>query len=225
MTLVRTISFAAATAVAVCLSPLAAGAVTVSENIFFDDAANNGLHSFTTASGDYLLTPTNFQSSSQCADAVVTPPANGRCLIEDHQGTVTTLTRTNNAAFTLDDFYFLLTGNGKGKANAITVTGSNGATSTFYLGAIFANVTFEHGGAAGALTKDTGYVASFTTAPFDLFTNVTSVTWTAAKDAQIRLDNIAVHYDTPEVPLPAGGMLLAGGLAALAALRRKRNAA
>lgn len=220
---IRALYLAAAVTVATCLAPFAAGAVTVSENIFFDDAPNNGLHSFTTASGDYLLTPTKFQSSSLCADAVVTPPANGRCLIKKKRGVVTTLTRTTGGTFTLDNFYFLLTGNGKGSNNAITVTGSNGATSSFYLGAIFANVTFEHGGAAGALVKNTGYVASFLTAPYDLFKNVTSVTWTAAKDAQIRLDNIGVHYDTPAVPLPAGGLLLVGALGGLAVLRRRKS--
>lgn len=220
---IRALYLAAAMAVATSIAPFAADAVTVSENIFFDDAANNGLKNFTTASGDYFLTPTKFQSSSLCADAVVTPPTNGRCLIEKKQGVVTTLTRTTGGAFTLDDFYFLLTGKGKGGNNSITVTGSNGATSTFSLGAVFANVSLEHGGAAGALVKNNGYVASFLTAPYDLFQNVTSVTWTAAKHAQIRLDNIGVHYDTPAVPLPAGGLLLIGALGGLAVLRRRKS--
>lgn len=214
---------ALAGAVAISAVPMVGVAATVSESIFFDDAANNGLSSFTTATGDYFLTPTNFQSSSQCADPVLGPSANGRCLIEDRQGIVTTLTRIDGSAFTLESFYFLLTGNGSGRENAITVTGSNAIGSTFYLGGLFGNVSFENGGAAGALVKDEGYVADFLASPFDIFKGVTSITWTAAASAQIRLDDINVSYEMPDVspvPLPAGGGLLLIGLGGLMALRR-----
>ena len=110
----------------------------VTQLIHFDDA-NNGASTYTTADGNFYFAPTNFQSSTLCADDT-DPPGNGSCLIESRQGELPEMTRlTGDNSFSLDSFYFLLTGNGTGTSNAITVTGT--ATETYHLGGIFSNIT------------------------------------------------------------------------------------
>ena len=56
----------------------------VTQLIHFDDA-NNGASTYTTADGNFYFAPTNFQSSTLCADDT-DPPGNGSCLIESRQG-------------------------------------------------------------------------------------------------------------------------------------------
>jgi hypothetical protein len=41
---------------------------------------------------------------------------------------------------------------------------------------------------------------------------------------QVRIEGLTVRYDAAVVPLPAGGLLLIGAFATLAALRRRRGA-
>lgn len=188
--------FMAALAAGVLAVPMAASAALVTQLIHFDDAGN-GWKWYSTADRNFLFDPTNFQSSTQCADS--TNGGNGSCVIEGTQGVLPLMTRPTNGTllqgsaskdpyesplvpganqlFTLDSFYFLLTGNGTGAENAITVTGSNSASFTFQLGGTYAgnpNVTFyegpNEGDPAGALTKLTGYVVTFG----DLFKDVTS---------------------------------------------------
>ncbi|HRF84401.1 MAG TPA: hypothetical protein PLO34_08265, partial [Pseudoxanthomonas sp.] len=174
--------------------------------IHFDDATN-GWKWYSDKDLNFLFDPTNLQSSSLCADS--TNGGNGSCVIEGTQGVLPRMTRPENGPqsqgdtnddpdvsgtdqkFTLDAFYFLLTGNGEGAANAITASGSNGKSFTFQLGGTYAGpvanspvVTFyEDSLAAGALVKQTGYVATFG----DLFDDVTWIQFSAPTTAQVRL--------------------------------------
>ena len=140
-------------------APMAANADTVTQLIHFDDA-NNGWKWYSDVDKNFLFDPTNLQSSVQCADS--TNGGNGSCVIEGTQGALPLMTRPEfgpqsqgsasqdpvvrgtDQLFTLDSFYFLLTGNGTGAANAITVTSST-ASFTFQLGGTYAggpDVTF-----------------------------------------------------------------------------------
>jgi hypothetical protein len=203
-------------AVAMLALPLAASAATVTQLIHFDDA-NNGWKWYSDVDKNFLFDPTNLQSSSLCADS--TNGGNGSCLIEGTQGVLPKMTRpttgptsqgggakdptgaSGEELFTLDSFYFLLTGKGTGAENAITVTGSNGATFTFQLGGNYDGlpnpplITFYDGanaGAdAGALVKNTGYIASFG----DLFADVKWIQFGAPDSAQVRLDCVVATFD------------------------------
>ena len=205
-----------------------ANAGLVTQLIHFDDASN-GDKWYSDVDKNFLFDPTNLQSSSLCADS--TDGGNGSCVIEGTQGVLPQMTRpetgpqsqgsTNqdpivsgdNLAFTLDSFYFLLTGKGRGSANAITVEGYTGVTLvdsfTFELDGIYAGpiatdpvVTFYEGtnagNAAGALVKDTGYIVTFG----DLFKDVTSIQFSAPTTAQVRLDCVVATFDgTTSEPL------------------------
>jgi hypothetical protein len=189
-----------------------ASAAEVTQLIHFDDA-NNGWKWYSDVDLNFLFDPTNLQSSVLCADS--TNGGNGSCVIEGTQTVLPKMTRPEvgpqsqgsasddpivsgtDQAFTLDAFYFLLTGKGEGADNAITATGSNGQSFTFQLGGNYdapgaPDVTFYVGGApAGDLVKDTGYVVSFG----DLFKDVTWIQFSAAKDAQVRLDCVVATFD------------------------------
>lgn len=210
----------AALAAAALVVPAAANADTVTQLIHFDDA-NNGWKWYSDKDLNFLFDPTNLQSSTLCADS--TNGGNGSCVIEGNQGVLPLMTRPTNGPqsqgsaskdpvvsglekFTLDSFYFLLTGNGEGAANAITATGSNGKTFTFQLGGTYSGplsplpstapaVTFYEGlnagGPAGALVKQTGYIVSFG----DLFQDVTSIQFSAPTTAQVRLDCVVATFD------------------------------
>lgn len=93
-------------------------AATVQQLIHFDDA-NNGAKTYTTSDGNFFFDPTNFQSSSSCADS--TNGGNGSCLIEGTQGSLPAMTRlTGDKTFSLDSFYFNLSGRG-GNPNSTAV--------------------------------------------------------------------------------------------------------
>lgn len=185
--------------------------------IHFDDA-NNGWKWYSDKNYNFLFDPTNLQSSTLCADS--TNGGNGSCVIEGTQQVLPRMTRPQygptsqgsaskdpdvsgvDQKFTLDAFYFLLTGKGEGANNAITATGSNGESFTFHLGGTYAGpinvdptVAFYEsdgdGDPAGALLKNTGYVASFG----NLFQDVTWIQFSAAKDAQVRLDCVVATFD------------------------------
>lgn len=264
MNIIRTIKgFSGTALVAVALLfGSAANADPVTQLIHFDDA-NNGWKWYSDADRNFLLDPTNLQSSTLCADS--TDGGNGSCVIESGQTVVTTMTRPENGTtlqghankdpdnsgadllFTLDSFYFLLTGNGTGAENAITVEGSNLASFTLMLGGTYAGpqatnpvVTFYEGpnagDPAGALVKNTGYIATFG----DLFEDVDWIKFTAPDSAQLRLDCIVNSFDgattqpassfdgrcggsTTQVPAPGGLALFGCGLLVLGLSRRLRQ--
>lgn len=196
-------------------APIAANAAMVTQLIHFDDATN-GWKWYSDVDKNFLFDPTNLQSSSLCANS--TNGGNGSCLIEGRQGVLPRMTRPENGPqsqgsasqdpvvsgtdqkFTLDSFYFLLTGRGTGAANAITAEGSNGATYTFELGGNYdaagaPDVSFyagaNAGDLAGALLKQTGYVVEFG----DLFKDVTWIQFGAPSTAQVRLDCIVTTFE------------------------------
>lgn len=210
----------AALVTGVLAAPIAATADTVTQLIHFDDASN-GWKWYSDKDLNFLFNPTNLQSSILCADS--TNGGNGSCVIEGTQGVLPLMTRpmtgpqsqgsTNQdpvvsgyQTFTLDSFYFLLTGNGEGAANAITVTGGTGTPGSVVVGAYtFAlgtnwdgiplpDVTFYEGinagDPAGNLLKQTGYIASFG----DLFADVTWIQFSAPTTAQVRLDCVVATF-------------------------------
>ena len=248
--------FLAILAVGLLAVPLAANAVT--QLIHFDDA-NNGWKWYSDADLNFLFDPTNLQSSVQCADS--TNGGNGSCVIEGSQGALPRMTRPEfgptiqgsasqgpvvsgtNQSFTLDSFYFLLTGNGTGAENAITVTSNTGVSFTFQLGGTYAAnpaVTFYEGlnagDAAGSLAKDTGYVATFGS----LFSGVSWIQFSAPSSANVRLDCVVATFNGTtteprssfsggcgngvQVPEPAALALLGLGLAGLGFARRRKAA-
>lgn len=58
-----------------------------------------------------------------------------------------------------------------------------------------------------------------------IFDGITYVSFIMATEGNGRVDDLTVSYDPPSiVPLPAGGLLLIGGLGALFAMRRRKVA-
>ncbi len=229
-----------------------ANADPVTQLIHFDDA-NNGWKWYSDVDNNFLFDPTNLQSSILCADS--TNGGNGSCVIEGGQTNLPRMTRPEfgptlqgssnkdpvisgiDLEFTLDSFYFLLTGRGEFGGNYMSVTGSNGAVATFQLGQTYANVTsYNGGGAAGALDWNTGYVATFGS----MFGDVTSIQFAAYGSAQTRIDCIVTTFDgtttqplssfnggcgpSTQVPEPGTLALLGMGLFGIGLARRRKKA-
>lgn len=214
-----------ALAAAALAAPMAASAAIVTQLIHFDDAGN-GWKWYSDKDRNFLFDPTNLQSATLCADS--TNGGNGSCVIEGTQGELPKMTRpaewgtapvageafgdngpnkkpsdyeiSGEESFTLNAFYFLLTGKGEGAENAITVTGSNEKSFTFALGSSWnaegaPDVRFYEGSnagnLAGDLVKDTGYIVTFG----DLFKDVTWIRFSAPSTAQLRLDCVVATFD------------------------------
>lgn len=229
----------------------ASAATMVTQLIHFDDIQGNGGTSYTTMDGNFLFTPTNFQSGN-CADS--TTNGNGSCVIEagaqgQRQGELPLMTRlTGDKLFSLDSFYFFFSGNGTG--NSITVTSSAAAPNnfkTFALGTTYTNI-FDYATGllvTGNLVHNTAYIADMSS--FTEFDNIVSVKFSASEDAQVRIDCVVATFDgvTDEplsgfkkgcgieedngggggignVPLPAGMPLMLAGLGAFAFLARRK---
>lgn len=214
--------FLAALAAGMLAVPMAASAAEVTQLIHFDDA-NNGWKWYSDKDLNFLFDPTNLQSSTQCADS--TNGGNGNCVIESTNGVLPLMTRpttgpsiqghANQAPdvsgaekFTLNAFYFLLTGQGgvADNLNAIFVKGNpNGGPEVTYefrledtYGGPFGVaplITFYEGPNAGtdagALEKLTGYIVEFG----DLFKDVTYIDFSATDSAQVRLDCVVATFE------------------------------
>jgi hypothetical protein len=186
--------------------------------------------------GGYIMEPVNIQGGL-CAD--------GKCTIETTQTVEPTLYREDEENFDLFSFYFLNTGNGAigdeqdgSPTNFVTLDlyGSfdDDSPVSFFFGnlqtfvdveAFGLNIVWFDGEGSDPgneadcfdtiICKNYGYVISLNDLGLDIFKAV----WSAAGDANARLDDLVVS----EVPLPAAGWLLLGGLGGLAAMRRRRS--
>jgi len=182
--------------------------------------------------GGYIMEPVNIQGGL-CAD--------GSCTIESTQTVEPTLYRDDFSNYDLLSFYFLNTGNGaigEPAANYTTLSlyDSYGAASSVYsfdfgneveFSAITAlGLTIDYFDGEGSdpasvqacfdekICKNYGYVIGLG----DFGLDIGRAIWTSAGDANARLDNLVVS----EVPLPAAGWLLLGGLGGIAAFRRRK---
>lgn len=155
------------------------------------------------------------------------------CLKEVQQGVVTTMTKVGGGAFDLTGFYFNLIGQGTRPrgVNDITVTGTFANNSTtslvFKIGDLLnsftnAAVTPATNPSLTNIAFNQGYLVSILNG---VFNNVVSVSWTTnstgVQSAQARLDNVTVADPAP-VPVPAAGLMLLGGLAAMGMARRRK---
>jgi len=186
--------------------------------------------------GGYIMEPVNIQGGL-CAD--------GKCTIETTQTIEPTLYREDQENFDLFSFYFLNTGNGAigdeqegNPTNFVTLdlydTFDGTIVHSFFFGNLqtFADVEdfgldivwFDGEGSDPGneaecfntiICKNYGYVISLN----ELGLDIGKAVWSAAGDANARLDDLVVS----EIPLPAAGWLLLGGLGGLAAMRRRHS--
>jgi hypothetical protein len=130
---------------------------------------------------------------------------NGNCLsggclaLNDNE----TTRLSGPGSFTLSGLSFNLLG--KGKGNALTVTGSNGTS-----------LSFDVEGYA----KNRYHTLAFSGA----FAGVSSIVFSTAGGGNVRIDDLGVTGPAP-VPLPAAAWLLLGGLGAIGALGRRARVA
>ena len=115
------------------------------------------------------------------------------------------LTKVGGGTFSLSSFWYQLLGKGSRESNTLIVTTNLGAMLTFAANLVGHN--------------DGGHVVDLTA--LSAFKNITSLTFSTNNGGNVRIDDLGIPA---AVPLPAGGLLLIGGLGALAALRRRKQA-
>ena len=217
----------AAGLVASVMAASSAQAVTVTTIIDFDNPSVPGGGSGYEVDG-YLFTDLNVQNSTQCAT--------GRCVQEETgQGLITTITRVDGEAFTLDEFYFSLQGNGQMATNSVSVesgpvsfayalgdTDADGAANGLI--SLYDNANNTIGGLLGVGVIDNSmgangpnYVVQYT----NEFVGVTSVSFFGALTANTRIDDIRLSRDVSAIPLPAAAWMLLAGLGSLMVVRRR----
>lgn len=221
---------------AFALSLFAGAASAATLTINFDDDGGTLVNDMGKKSyqvGGYIMDPVNIQGGL-CAD--------GSCTIESGQTIEPSLYREDLSQFDLYSFYFLNTGNGAAndgepgdnfvELNLFAAFGDVAPTATYYFGneMTFAEIQAQglsiayydgEGSDPGSVAacfdemicKNYGYVISMN----GLGDGIGEAIWSAAGDANARLDDIVVS----EVPLPAAGFLLLGGLGGLALMRRR----
>ena len=114
------------------------------------------------------------------------------------------LTKVGGGTFSLTSFWYQLLGKGHGLSNTLFVTTDLGGLLTFAANLVGHN--------------DGGHVVDVSA--LSAFQNITSLAFSTNGGGNVRIDDLAVPA---AVPLPAGGLLLIGGLGALAALRRRKQ--
>ena len=130
---------------------------------------------------------------------------------------VTVLTKVGGGAFDFSSIWFYLNGKVSDGTNALAIYETTNTLNRYD----FTQPAYSH---------NTGYTALLN------FTNVTSITFVSGgtcipnkpggkctDKGNARFDTAMLSYDTPRVPLPAGGLLLVSGLGALAAMRRRKS--
>jgi len=203
--------FSAAAAIALAASCTMASAATVDPvTITFDGTVAPGIKTY--AEGDFTFTglkkndlskqeKLNFSNDTHCLE--------GRCLFLN-PGDVVVMQLDGVATFSLLSLVFNFQGNPSDSAFSVVAAGASGPTSVTVNESTFVQQDF--------------WTYSFGVA----FQNVTSVTFYGLNNGNTRIDNLLAllddgDFNTPEVPLPATGLLLAGALGAAAGLRRRRN--
>ncbi|MDG4647585.1 VPLPA-CTERM sorting domain-containing protein [Roseibacterium sp. SDUM158017] len=216
----RMLSFGAAAALGLGLAGPASAAL-----ITFDTVLGGNPHGTYVEDG-FAFTPNSGTNSVKCYS--------GQCLQELQQGEITTMTRVDGLDFTLESFFFDLSGNTQNADNSVKIEGFLDGSSTsvfeFMVGGQYgagltygSQVTIRD--EAGNVVTDPlafstgdgdGYFAFFDPAigPF------TRLVFSSDAEGQTRIDNI----NASPVPLPAAGWMLFGALGGLAALRRRRKA-
>ena len=173
---------------------LSGAATSFAATVDFTGAGNQGGGSYTE---DGLIFD-NIRIVSGNCDSV-----SGRPCGALNNNETSTLTQVGGGTFSLSSFWYQLLG--KGNPNTLTVTSDLGGLLT-----LAANVVgFSDGGHVVDLTG------------LALFQNVTSLTFSKTGGGNVRIDDLV---SPSAVPLPAGGLLLLGGLGALAAFRRRKQA-
>lgn len=133
--------------------------------------------------------------------------ASGRPCGALNDNETSTLTQVGGGTFTLSSFWYQLLGNGN--PNTLTVMSDLGGLLTF------ASDVVGH--------NDDGHTVDLT--GLALFQNISSLTFSTTDGGNVRIDDLVLAGTGPsEVPLPAGGLLLLGGLGALAAFRPRKQA-
>lgn len=171
---------------------LSAAAPSFASTVDFTGASNQGGGSY---SEDGLIFDDIRIVSGNC-DAASDKPCGA---LNDNETSV--LTQVGGGTFSLSSFWYQLLGNGN--PNTLTVMSNLGGLLTFASDVVGFN--------------DGGHVVDLT--GLALFQNVTSLTFSTIGGGNVRLDDLV---SPSAVPLPAGGLLLLGGLGALTALRRRK---
>ena len=143
-------------------------------------------------------------------------PGSDKCAaLNPHE--VTVLTRVDGAAFDLTSIWFFLNGVASKGTNALAIFDTNNILHRFDL----TQPTYTH---------NTGYTIGLD------FAGVTSITFDSGgvciqtnpkkeckNEGNARFDTLKLSY-TPQVPVPAAGLMLVAAIGAIGALRRRKSA-